>query len=120
MAIRAMTDLARRLAPTGREVIVPHQANRRILEDCRSRCQWDADRFVINIADFGNTAAASVPPALRDAWRSGAVQPGDRSVLLGFGAGYTWGGLAFDWTLAAPGPDAPDLDPARPLTTVDR
>jgi hypothetical protein len=56
------------------------------------------DRFVINVDRYGNTSTASIPIAMVEALEKGLIKAGDRIVLVGFGAGLTWGALAAQWT----------------------
>jgi len=76
---------------------VPHQANVRIVHAAIDVLKIDRDRVVINIDRFGNTSAASIPLALDEAVRDGRVEPGDRVILSGFGAGLVWGTMLFRW-----------------------
>lgn len=71
--------------------IVPHQANIRILHSVARRMKLPLERFFINLDVFGNTSAASVPIALAQAWESGAIRPGMKIILVGFGGGLTCG-----------------------------
>ena len=102
-AARAMTEAANEATKrAGLELkdiklLVPHQANIRIIEAARARMGFDADRVVINIDRFGNTVAASVGIALDEAVKQGRATDGDHLLLLGFGAGLTWGGLVLTW-----------------------
>ncbi|MBD1911581.1 MULTISPECIES: beta-ketoacyl-ACP synthase 3 [unclassified Leptolyngbya] len=74
-----------------------HQANQRILDAVADRLGIPAERVMSNMAEYGNTSAASIPLAL-DTWvRSGKVQPGQVIVTAGFGAGLTWGSSIFRW-----------------------
>ena len=73
------------------DVIIPHQANRRIVETASKRLKVPLERFVINIATYGNTSAGSIPIALCEAIAQGRIAPGSTIVLVGFGAGLTWG-----------------------------
>jgi 3-oxoacyl-[acyl-carrier-protein] synthase-3 len=77
--------------------LVCHQANRRIIIAVAGRLGIPADRCVINIDQVGNTAAASIPLALDHAVECGALHPGDRVVLTGFGGGLTWGATLLRW-----------------------
>ena len=77
--------------------LVCHQANRRILNAVAARLGVPADRCLINIDQVGNTAAASIPLALAYGAESGALRPGDRVVLTGFGGGLTWGSTLLRW-----------------------
>lgn len=77
--------------------LVCHQANRRIITAVAGRLGIPADRCVINIDQVGNTAAASIPLALDHAVECGALHPGDRVALTGFGGGLTWGSALVRW-----------------------
>ncbi|MGH3401651.1 MAG: beta-ketoacyl-ACP synthase III [Streptosporangiaceae bacterium] len=77
--------------------LVCHQANRRIITAVAARLGIPADRCVINIDHVGNTAAASIPIALDYGVKYGALRPGDRVVLTGFGGGLTWGSTLLRW-----------------------
>ena len=55
------------------------------------------DKFVINIAEYGNTSSASIPLALEEAVRKGRVKTGDHVLLAGFGSGLTWGACLLKW-----------------------
>lgn len=76
--------------------IIPHQANLRILQAAAQQMAIPLDRFVINIARYGNTSAASIPLALSEAIHSGQIQPGQRLLLTAFGAGLTWATAILD------------------------
>ena len=73
------------------DVLVPHQANLRIIEAVGERLGMGEDRVFVNIQDYGNTSAASIPLALNDAWRAGVFKPGMLALLTTFGGGFTWG-----------------------------
>lgn len=79
------------------ELVVPHQANLRIIEAAARGLHLPLNRFVINIERYGNTSTASIPIALTEAAEAGRVHPGDHLVLVGFGAGLTWGALVLQW-----------------------
>lgn len=79
------------------ELIVPHQANLRIIEAAARGLRMPMDRFMMNIDRYGNTSSASIPIAVCEAVECGRVHPGDHLVLVGFGAGLTWGALALQW-----------------------
>ncbi len=78
-------------------LVVPHQANIRILDALAVRLEIPLERFVINIDRYGNTSAASIPLALDEAHAAGRVHPGDYIVLVAFGAGLTWGATLIKW-----------------------
>jgi 3-oxoacyl-[acyl-carrier-protein] synthase-3 len=77
--------------------IIPHQANTRIIEAAAKRLGVDASRFYLNLQEYGNTSAASIPLALCEAVRNGSIQPGQNLVLVGFGAGLTWASAMLKW-----------------------
>jgi 3-oxoacyl-[acyl-carrier-protein] synthase III len=78
--------------------IIPHQANLRIIEAAARGLKLPMDRFIVNLDRYGNTSTASIPIATVEAMESGKLQPGDKIVLVGFGAGLTWGALTAEWT----------------------
>ena len=78
-------------------LIVPHQANARIIEAAAKRLGVAPEVMVNNIAQYGNTSTASIPLALREAIDAGRVAAGDFIVLVGFGAGLTWGACVLQW-----------------------
>jgi 3-oxoacyl-[acyl-carrier-protein] synthase-3 len=78
--------------------LVPHQANKRILDTVADRLRLDHARVISNIERVGNTSAASIPLALNDLYTSGDLRPGDVVALVGFGAGLTWGAAIVRWT----------------------
>lgn len=79
------------------DLFIPHQANIRIIEAAAKRLDLSMDRVVVNVDRYGNTSSASVPIALDEALRSGRLKPGDNVVMVGFGAGLTWGAVAMKW-----------------------
>jgi 3-oxoacyl-[acyl-carrier-protein] synthase-3 len=78
--------------------IIPHQANYRIIETAAKYLKLPLERFVINVDRYGNTSTASIPIAMVEALEKGLIKNGDRIVMVGFGAGLTWGALAAEWT----------------------
>ncbi len=92
--------------------VVPHQANLRIIETAAKRLKLPLERFVINLERYGNTSTASIPLATVEAVTDGRIQPGDRVVFVGFGAGLTWGAVAVQWTGPLP-LDKPKVWPYR-------
>ncbi len=85
------------LRPEDLDLIVPHQANGRILVAAAKELGIPMERFVVNIERYGNTSSASVPLALAEAVRDGRVRRGDRVLLVAFGAGLTWGASLLSW-----------------------
>jgi len=77
--------------------IIPHQANRRIIEAVGERLNARPEQLFINVDKYGNTSAASVAIALDEAVGSGLVQRGDLILLVVFGAGLTWGAAVIEW-----------------------
>jgi len=79
--------------------VIPHQANMRIIEAAARGLRMPIEKFVINLSRYGNTSTASIPIATCEALESGRIQDGDHLVLVGFGAGLTWGALTLEWAL---------------------
>jgi 3-oxoacyl-[acyl-carrier-protein] synthase III len=77
--------------------LIPHQANRRIIDAVGQRLEIDPERVYVNVERFGNTSAASIPIALDELNRSGRIDQGDVLLLSAFGAGLTWAGAAIRW-----------------------
>jgi 3-oxoacyl-[acyl-carrier-protein] synthase III len=77
--------------------LIPHQANKRIIDAAAHYLEMPEDKVVVNIAEYGNTSAASIPIALSEAVRAGAISPGDIVVFVGFGGGLSWGAVAWRW-----------------------
>ena len=71
--------------------VIPHQANIRIIHAVAERMNIPHDRFVVTLQHHGNTSAASIPLAFDAAVKSDKITAGDLVLLIGFGAGYTWG-----------------------------
>ena len=88
--------------PEDVDLLIPHQANARIMVAVAERLKIPMDRAVVDVESVGNTSAASIPIALDRAWRAGRVRPGDLVLLTSFGAGLAWGANLIRWT----GPDA--------------
>jgi len=91
------------LEPDDISLIIPHQANIRIIEAVAKGLDLSMDRMFVNVDRYGNTSAASIPIALAEAANSGRIKVGDRIVIVAFGAGFTSGAVAIEWT----------VDPAR-------
>ncbi|NIS81287.1 MAG: beta-ketoacyl-ACP synthase III [Anaerolineales bacterium] len=91
------------------QLVIPHQANRRIIEAAARGLRLPLDRFMINLDRYGNTSTASIPMAVCEAFQNGRIHPGDNLVLVGFGAGLTWGALTMKW-----------VAPIRKISTLQR
>lgn len=99
LATSALTAIERAgWRPGDVDLFIPHQANIRIIEAVAKGLGLPMERMVVNIDRYGNTSAASVAIALDEAVRAGRVRPGDRLVLVAFGAGFTSGAAAITWT----------------------
>jgi 3-oxoacyl-[acyl-carrier-protein] synthase III len=88
------------------ELVIPHQANLRIIEATRERLGLPAEKMVTNIDRYGNTSAASIPISLDEQVRGGRLKPGDNVGMVAFGGGVTWGAAVTRWTLARQGSGA--------------
>ena len=84
--------------------IVPHQANVRIIEAAAKRARIPLEKFYINIQEFANTSAATIPIALAELQGKHMLEPGDLLLTVGFGAGLTYGGNLVRWTAPHPRP----------------
>ena len=78
-------------------LIIPHQANIRILESAAKRFNCPLEKFYLNIERYGNTVAASIPIALHEALQEGRIKRGDIILIVGFGGGLTYGIMPFRW-----------------------
>jgi 3-oxoacyl-[acyl-carrier-protein] synthase-3 len=83
------------------ELIIPHQANLRIIQSAARGLKLPEDRFFVNLQHYGNTSSASIPIAICEAVEQGKLKPGDHCVLVGFGGGLTWSAALVKW--GAPG-----------------
>lgn len=96
-AVRSMGDATERVLKLGAitsdevDLLIPHQANMRIIEATAKRVKLPMERVFVNIHKYGNTSSASVPIALDEARKSGVIKKGSKVVLVAFGAGFTWG-----------------------------
>ena len=89
------------------KLFVPHQANIRIIKSAARSLKLENDRVVTNLDRYGNTSAASIPIALVEAIEAGRVHRNDYLVLVGFGAGLTWGAITLQWGVPLPVKPAP-------------
>jgi 3-oxoacyl-[acyl-carrier-protein] synthase III len=79
------------------DLLVPHQANVRIIDATARRLGLEPAKVFINIGSYGNTSAATIPVALTEALEQGRIKPGDNIVLAAFGAGLSWGAAVLRW-----------------------
>jgi 3-oxoacyl-[acyl-carrier-protein] synthase-3 len=84
------------------DVLIPHQANARIMTSVVDRLGIDPAKAIVDVAEVGNTSAASIPVALDRAWRAGRIRQGDLVLFTSFGAGLTWGATLVRWTMGEP------------------
>lgn len=73
------------------KLIIPHQANQRIISNVAKKFNISNDKFFVNLEKYGNTSAASIPMALCEAFETKKITKGDKVILVGFGGGLTWG-----------------------------
>ncbi len=98
-AVRAMESSAERaielagITPEEVDLLIPHQANIRIIKATGSRVKVDVDKVYINVQEYGNTSAASIPIAFDEAREQGIIGEGSVVVMVAFGGGFTWGSL---------------------------
>jgi 3-oxoacyl-[acyl-carrier-protein] synthase III len=98
-AVRSMSDAATRaldeakLTAADIDLMIPHQANIRIIEATAKHAGIPMDKVYVNVDRYGNTSAASVPIALDEAVRTGRIKDGSTVLLVAFGAGFTWGAM---------------------------
>ena len=98
------------LRPDDIDLFIPHQANIRIIEAVAKGLDLPMEKMFVNLDRYGNTSAASIPIALAEAVDSGRVKVGDHIVIVAFGAGFTSGAVAIEWT----------ADPARAIGVDER
>lgn len=79
------------------DFLVPHQANIRIIEAAAKRLKLPMEKVYVNLHNYGNMSAASVPVALDEAVKKGCIKKGDTVVLVAFGGGLTWGSSVIKW-----------------------
>lgn len=79
------------------DYLIPHQANIRIMEAARQRLGISEDKMATSIKRYGNNSSASIPIALSEAVQEEKIQDGNLVVMVGFGAGLTWGAIAMRW-----------------------
>jgi 3-oxoacyl-[acyl-carrier-protein] synthase-3 len=102
-AVRVMETVARemmeqyKVTPDQISLVIPHQANIRIIEALAGNLGMPMDKFFVNLDRYGNTSSATIPLALDEARRSGRIKPGDLTLMVAFGAGLTYGAALVRW-----------------------
>jgi 3-oxoacyl-[acyl-carrier-protein] synthase-3 len=103
MAVKSMADAAEEaIADAGLrladiDIVIPHQANRRIIEGVAKRLDIPMEKVFVNLQKYGNTSAASIPIAIAEAAAEGRLRRGDKVLLVAFGGGFTWGAAVLEW-----------------------
>lgn len=103
IAVRTLQSLAIKtlkengIKPSQLSLLIPHQANLRIIKALAERLNLPMDKVVINIDRYGNTSSASIPIALDEALKHGQINRGDYILLIAFGSGLTWGSALIRW-----------------------
>lgn len=101
LAVRAMCEAAAitlkkaKVSASQLKLLIPHQANIRIIEASAKRLHLPMDRVLVNIDRYGNTSTGTIPVALDEAVQTGRIDKGDLVLMVAFGAGFTWGGVLF-------------------------
>jgi 3-oxoacyl-[acyl-carrier-protein] synthase-3 len=85
------------LSPEDVSFLIPHQANRRIIDAAAQRLSMPPEKVIVNIQEYGNTSAASIPLALSEACLERKLHTNDLVIFTGFGAGLSWGAVAWRW-----------------------
>jgi 3-oxoacyl-[acyl-carrier-protein] synthase-3 len=104
-AVKGMAEVSKRILKknglTGDDIklFIPHQANRRIIDAAANRCGISSEKVMINIQDYGNTTAGTIPIALNEAAEKNMINDGDLILMSSFGAGFTWGSILLRWKL---------------------
>ncbi|MBS3970772.1 MAG: beta-ketoacyl-ACP synthase 3, partial [Clostridia bacterium] len=79
------------------DLLIPHQANMRIVESATKRLNLSPEKVVVNLNKYGNMSSASIPVALYEAYMNQRICEGQKILLVGFGAGLTWGATLIQW-----------------------
>ena len=102
-AVRGMANVSAEILHnnnlTGDDIalFIPHQANKRIIDAAAEKCGISKEKVLINIDNYGNTTAGTIPIALSEAVDDGKIKNGDYILLSSFGAGFTWGSILIKW-----------------------
>lgn len=102
-AVKAMADSTNRVLEKAGltyddiKLVVPHQANYRIVDSAIKRMGIEKDKIILTLDKFGNTSSSCIPSALTEAVETGKIHRGDKVVVVGFGGGLTWGAAVFEY-----------------------
>lgn len=102
-AVKAMADASNKVIEKAGvswddiALVVPHQANYRIVDSAIKRMGIDRDKVFLTLEKYGNTSASCIPVALTEAAEAGRIKKGDKIILVGFGGGLTWGAALLEW-----------------------
>lgn len=102
-AVRKMADATKEVVEAAGlemsdiDLLIPHQANIRIIDGAAKRIDIDDEKVFKNLHKYGNTSGASIPVALCEALDEGRIKRGDKIVIVGFGGGLTWGAALIEW-----------------------
>ena len=102
-AVKAMADASQRVLDKAGltyddiALVIPHQANYRIVDAAIKRMGITQDKVFLNLEKFGNTSASCIPSSLSQAVEQGRIKKGDKIILVGFGGGLTWGAALLEW-----------------------
>jgi 3-oxoacyl-[acyl-carrier-protein] synthase-3 len=104
-AVSGMADITEEIVkkheipPENIKLLIPHQANLRIIDATAKRLKLPKDKVMINIDKYGNTTAATIPLGLSEAYQEGRLSKGDILIFAAFGARFTWGSMLIRWTI---------------------
>jgi 3-oxoacyl-[acyl-carrier-protein] synthase-3 len=103
-AINGMTDISlevlkKWISPEELKLLVPHQANFRIIDSVAKKLNLKPEQVFVNINKYGNTTAATIPMALSEACRENRIAREDWVLITAFGAGFAWGSLLMKWSM---------------------
>jgi 3-oxoacyl-[acyl-carrier-protein] synthase-3 len=113
-AVQAMSSAVREAVVKSKltiddiDLLVPHQANLRIIQGTAKQLGIDPDRALVTVHKYGNTSSASIPVALSEAQREGRLREGARLAICAFGGGLVWGSMIFEWSTTGVAPKPAD------------
>jgi len=102
-AVKVLVDSAKKILTKNNlttddvDILIPHQANLRIIDAAGKRLHIPENKWIVNIQEYGNTSAGSIPICLNEAYEQGKLKKGDLIMLIGFGGGLTWGSSLLYW-----------------------